>query len=240
MSLLRLATPGLDLQPQLTITQFVVPAGAGATFANSGNVCTFTTNAAHGLTLTPAAGVPANYYISFGGSTSALTGNGILVGNYFRILSIPSTTTFTFYSTVTAATVTSTTVIPVFLCPFTAQSTSLFAGGPSQTVASVTTVYPPANLESGYVHSQNGANCAVLMAPYIATGAGQFNNSFIMLDAFTTTACSGNNTPAVAPTVVTIGAASTNYNGLMISGPFCNYVLAANGTTATTTLNVVN
>ena len=240
MSLLRLLTPGLDLQAQLTITQFVVPAGAGATFAASGNICTFTTNAAHGLVLNPAAGVPANYYVSFGGSTSGLAGSGILIGNYFRILSIPSTTTFTFYSTVTAATVTSTTVIPVFLCPFTAQSTSGFAGGPTQTISSVVTTFSPANVEGGYVHSQAGANCAVLMAPYISSGAGQFNNSFIMLDSLTTAACSGGNTPAVAPSVVTIAAASTNYNGFMTSGPFCNHVLAANGTTATTTLNVVN
>src|SRR5579862_9740710 len=111
MGLLRLPTPGFDYQPQLTITQFVIPAGAGATFSNAnsanvgqGGVCTITTNAAHGLTLNPSAGVPPNYFVGFGGSTSALTGTGILVGNIFRILSIPSTTTFTIWSTVSTAT----------------------------------------------------------------------------------------------------------------------------------------
>lgn len=240
MSMLRLPYGGLDLQPQLTITQFVIPAGAGATYSASGNIATLTFNAAHGLTLNPAAGVPPNYYITFGGSTSGLTGSGILVGNYFRILTIPSTTAITFFCTITAATVTSLTGIPVFLAPFTAQSTSSFAGGPTQTISTVVTPFPPANLEGAFVHSQNGANCAVLMAPYIASGAGQFNNSLIMLDALTTAACAGGTTPAVAPTTVTIGAASTNFNGPMLSGPLCNYALVANGTTATTTLNVVN
>lgn len=238
MSLLRLPIPGFDLQTQLTITQGVVAAGAGATFAVSGNVATFTSNAAHGLTLNPAAGVPANFYVMFGGSTSGLTGNGILVGNIFRILSIPSTTTFTFYTTVTAATVTSTTVIPIFFAPFTAQASSLF-GGPTatQTVASVTTTYPPANLEGAYVYAQLGSNCKISHAPNIASGAGQFNNSIIPLDAFTTAAMSGGNTPAVAPTLVDIAAVSTNFGGFMSPS---NFLLQVSAAANSSTISVVN
>jgi hypothetical protein len=239
MSLLRLGTPGFDLQSQLSISQFVIPAGAGATYAVSNNIATFTSNAAHGLTMNPAAGVPPNYYVTFGGSTSGLTGNGILVGNVFRILTIPSTTTFTFYCTITAATVTSTTVIPVFFAPFTAQSTSSFAGGPTQTISATVTPFPPANLEGAYVHAQLAANCVVSMAPNITSG-GQFNNSIILLDAYTTAACSGGNTPSTAPTLNTIAAASTNFNGFMLSGVLCNYMIQASGTTATSTISVVN
>src|ERR1700746_387233 len=104
---LKLAYAGLDLESELTTTQFTVPAGAGATLSNANataggaGVITFTTNAAHGLTLNPSAGVMPNYYVTFGASMTLLTGTGTLVGNVFRILSIPSTTTFTIWGTIT-------------------------------------------------------------------------------------------------------------------------------------------
>ena len=88
MSILKLTNQLLDYQTEQTITQFLIPAGAGATFSATNNIATITFNAAHGLTMTPAANVPPNYFIKFGGSTSGLAGTGILVGNTFRILSI--------------------------------------------------------------------------------------------------------------------------------------------------------
>src|SRR5580698_4692771 len=113
----KLPVNGYEYQTEQTITQYVIPAGSGATYAVSNNIATITFNAAHGLTLSPAAGTPANFFITFGGSTSGLTGNGILVGNIFRILTIPSTTAITIYCTITAATITSLTGIPVFAFP---------------------------------------------------------------------------------------------------------------------------
>src|SRR5882672_10992497 len=111
----KIALYGLDLQSELSIAQFVIPAGAGATYAvTAAGIATITFNAAHTLTLSPAAGVPANYFISFGGTATTLTGTGQLVGNIFRILTIPSTTAITFYCTIATATVTATTGIPIF------------------------------------------------------------------------------------------------------------------------------
>ena len=80
---------GLDLQSELNTVQFVIPAGAGATFTAANNVGTITFNAAHGLTMVPAAGKMPNYFIGFGGSTSGLAGTGILVGNVFSKLRSP-------------------------------------------------------------------------------------------------------------------------------------------------------
>lgn len=235
MSILRLPTPGLDLQSKLTISQFVIPAGAGATFSNAnsatvgqGGVCTFTSNAAHGLTMNPAAGVPPNYFVTFGGSTSSITGTGVLINNVFRILTIPSTTTFTFYSTISTATVTSTTVIPVFYPAFVASSGSSFAGGPTQTISSVVTPFPAAWLTGAFVNAILGANCNIVAdLAQVAT----------ILDAYSTAALPGGNTPATAPTWTTLQAASTN-EGMWLAPP--TMAIFANGTTANTTLSVVN
>jgi hypothetical protein len=236
MSILRLPTPGLDLQPKLTIAQFVIAAGAGATFANAnsatvgaGGVCTFTTNAAHGLTLNPAAGVPPNYFVTFGGSTSAITGNGVLINNVFRILSIPSTTTFTFWSTISTATVTSTTVIPVFFPTFLAGPNSGFAGGPTQTVSSVTTQYSPPWLAGAMCVIVPGANCNVVAdLAQVAT----------ILDPLSTNSLPGGNTPATAPTWSVITAASAAPDNFWLAPPWG--AVFANGTTANTTINLVN
>lgn len=225
MSMLRLGYAGLDLESQLTITQIPVPAGAGATFANSGNICTFTSNAAHGLTLNPAAGVPPNYFVTFGGSTSGITGTGVLINNIFRILSIPSTTTFTFYSTITAATVTSTTVVPVFYPNFLAGSTSGFGGGPTQTIGAVVTVFPPPQFVGADVLMQLGANCAFVI------NAAQ---TAIILDPQSTPT---GGTPGTAPTWTTASAVSTNFESFMV-GP--TMAIFASGAAGTTTLSVVN
>jgi hypothetical protein len=236
MSILRLPTPGLDLQSKLSITQFTIPAGAGATFSNAnsatvgaGGLCTFTSNAAHGLTLNPSAGVPPNYFVTFGGSTSSITGNGVLINNVFRILSIPSTTTFTFWSTISTATVTSTTVIPVFYPPFLASSQSGFANGPTQTISSVVTPFPPAWLAGASVYIVPGANCnSVMDQAQVA----------VILDALSTASLPGGNTPATAPTWTTFVPASGASDNPWMAPPWG--AIFANGSTGTTTISVVN
>ncbi len=228
MSLARLLVPGFDLRPQLSISQFLIPAGAGATFAASGNIMTITFNAAHGLTMTPAAGVPPNYFIGFGGSTSGAAGIGVLVGNIFRILTIPSTTAITIYGTITALTVTSLTGIPIFYPPFTAQSTSQFGGGPTQTISTVVTPEPPADLEAAFVMAQFAANARMRINPKMDA---------VILDQYTTPGLTGGTTPATAPTWVDVGAVSTNYNGFV--GPPWGAIWA-DGSTATSTVSVVN
>lgn len=226
MALLRLSTPGFDYQSQLTITQFVIPAGAGATFAASNGIATITTNAAHGLTLNPSAGVPPNYFVTFGGSTSALTGTGILVGNIFRILAIPSTTTFQIYTSITAATVTALTVIPVFFPSFTASPGSLYSGPqPSMTVSGVTTQYPPPNLESAMVYAQQAANCAIRI---------NSDNTFSFpLDQLSTPAAG---TPSTAPVWTTVLGTASGVVPMM-GNTSCIW---ASGTTATSTYSVLN
>lgn len=215
---------GYDLQSELSIAQFVIPAGAGATYAvTAAGIATITFNAAHGLTLNPAAGVPPNYFISFGGSTSGLTGTGILVGNIFRILTIPSTTAITIYSSITAATVTSLTGIPVFLPPFVGSAANLgVAGGPTQTVAAVTTAYPPAQVGQCGFNCLLGANCAL---SYNSDG------TFIPLDQTT------GNTPATAPVFRALLAASGSGQ---FEGSGASLALFANGTTATSRISVHN
>lgn len=227
MSILRLGTPGLDLQGSLTTTQVPVAAGASGTFANSGNLCTITTTAAHGLALNPTAGVMPNYYVTFAGVT-AQTGVGSLNSNIFRILSIPSTTTFTIFSTVLTATVTGATIIPVFFPPFTAQGTSSFAGGPTQTIATVVTPFPPAALELAMVYTVLGPNCTV-------QGALGFPlpQTILLLDALTTPAAG---TPG-SPTWTQLQPVSSSE--LMFLAP-PNVALWASGGAGTTTVAVIN
>lgn len=233
MSILRLPVAGLDLQTKLSITQTLIAAGAGATFSNAnaanvgaGGVCTFTTNGAHGLTLNPSAGVPPNYFVTFGGSSSAITGTGVLINNVFRILSIPSTTTFTFWSTISTATVTSTTVVPVFYPNFLAGNNSAFAGGPTQTISTVVTGFPPPQLEAAMVFCITGANCTVQI------DQGQTS---LLLDPQSTPTTG---TPATAPTWTAFTAVSTNDMNFLCA-PW-GAVWASTANAGTTTLSVVN
>lgn len=222
MSLGSLPVPGSTYQPELSISQFVIPAGAGATFAAANNIGTITFNAAHGLTLNPSAGVPPNYFITFGGSTSGLTGTGILVGNIFRILTIPSTTAITIYTTITAATVTSLTGIPVFFPPFTASAASgLVGSGPTQTITGTVTPFPPPNLARASMYAVTGANAAVRYNPAMDAK---------ILDQTT------GDTPGTAPTWRDVIAASSR--GFCF-GSAPAFAIWANGTTATTTLSVI-
>lgn len=233
MSILRLPVAGLDLQAKLSITQIVVPAGAGATFVNAnasnvgaGGVCTFTSNAAHGLVLNPSAGVPPNYFVTFGGSTSAITGTGVLINNVFRILSIPSTTTFTFWSTISTATVTSTTVVPVFYPPFIAGNNSGFAGGPTQTISSVVTGFSPPQLEAATVLVITGANCTCVI--------DQAQTAIILDPQSTPTT----GTPATAPTWTSFIPVSSA-NDPWLCAPW-GAIWASTANAGTTTLSVVN
>ena len=213
---------GQELATELAISQFVIPAGAGATFSASNNIATITFNAAHGLTMTPAAGVPPNYFIGFGGSTSGLSGTGILVGNVFRILSIPSTTAITIFTSITAATVTSLTGIPVFFPPFIASGTTI-PSSPTQTISSVVTNEPFPILGYAEFIALMGANAAVVYNP-----AQTFLGA---LDASTTPLSAGvYSTPATAPVWKTLVAASAT---MQVDGAYPWLAIFANGTTAT-------
>jgi hypothetical protein len=227
MSILKLTNQSYDLQTEQTITQFVIPAGAGATYSASNNIATITFNAAHGLTMTPAANVPPNYFIKFGGSTSAPSGTGVLVGNTFRILSIPSTTAITIYCTLTALTVTSLTGIPIFYPWLIAQPLSGFASNVTQTIATVVTPEPPPLVQAAYMQCVLGANCSINYYPGM--------NNFI-LDGYITPLLPGGTTPATAPTSRVVTAASTSWSGVLFPP---TYEIAAAGTTATSTFSIV-
>ena len=223
MSDLKIAVGGLDYLAEQTTTQFVIPAGAGATFSAANNIATITFNAAHGLTFSPAANVLPNYFITFGGTTSGITGTGILVGNVFRILSIPSTTAITIYTTITAATITSMTGTPVFMPVF---QQALLSGAATNTLASgstgsfATTGGYPYYGSVQCVNMNLGANC---VAQYNSDG------TFLPLDASTGA------TPATAPTFrIMLGASS---NGQLRFGP--QDIIAASGTTATSRFSIV-
>jgi hypothetical protein len=231
MSLEKLGYTGLDLQTEYSCVQFTIPAGAGALLSNANataggaGVITFTTNAAHGLTLTPTAPAPPNYFVTFGASMTLLTGTGTLIGNVFRILSIPSATTFTIWGTITTATVTATTVIPVFYPAFGVGFGSGFAGGPTQTISSVVTPQPPPLIAAGYVYFRGGANAAARV---------NTDQTALILDP-TSTPTTG--TPAVAPTWRDQIPASTNGTAWLCQ-PWG--AIWANGATATSTFQMAN
>ena len=219
MSDLKIAVGGLDYFPEQSTAQYVIPAGAGATFAVANNIATITFNAAHGLTFNPAANVLPNYFVKFTGSGySAISGTGVLLNNVFRILSIPSTTTFTIYTTITSiTTTTSSLIIPVFYPVF---QTALLSGAATGTLASGTTGafatsggYPYYG-SSQCVNFTFGANCNAQYNP---------DNTGAPLDAST------GNTPSTAPTVRTLSAVSTG--GQLRFGPY-DYIqgIGASGT----------
>ena len=213
MTDLKIAVTSEDYFPEQSTAQFAIPAGAGATFAVANNVATITTNAAHGLTFSPSANVLPNFFIQPATSTSGLTGTGILVGNVFRILSIPSTTTFTIYTTVTAATVTATTFNCVWFPGFIA---ALLSG--------------IANLPSGNPIPQFGSVqcCNLTLA---ANVVAQYNPDNTMYGQDPSTG----NTLGTAPTMRTLLAASGS--GQMRFGP--QDILVGSGTTATSRLSIV-
>lgn len=226
-----LVTIGLtNVQPvqEQTTTQVPISAGASGTFAATNNIATITTTSAHGLTFNPAANVLPNYYVTFGGSTSGLSGTGILVGNFFRILTIPSTTTFTIYTTITAATITSLTIIPVFYPSFVVGPGNV---GGQPTLGTPAVAYPFPVLATATLNFLLGANCTVNWAPNETASSG---TPLIPLDGTSTIQLGG--TPATAPTTRQIAAASTA-NQIDMVYPWM--YIAASGSAGTTYITVI-
>lgn len=219
MSDVKLPVDGLMFQGELSTTQVPIALGAGGLFAVANNIATITFNAAHGLTLTPAAGTLANYFIQFSGVT-AQTGVGTLNGPIFRILSIPTTTTITIFTTVTAATMTAATATPVFLCPFIGQQVSGFVNGPIMTATQVA----PALVGSGIVNVSLGANCTVQYNP---------DNTSVIQDALIPVSVG---TLATTPTYRNLVAASSQAQQWMAG---CAIALFASGGAGTSRVSVI-
>ena len=235
MSDLKIAVGGLDYLAEQSTTQFAILNGTNAfTLATvsagtvsgtniTGYIATLTFASAHGLTFSPSSNVLPNYFIKFASAT-VTGGTGVLSGNTFRILSIPSATTLTFYTTVSAATFSGASVIPVFYPLF---QQALLSGAATNTLASGTTGsfatsggFP----YYGSVQCSNltlGANCAALY---------NSDNTAVPLDASTGV------TPSTAPTFRPMLATSTA--GQLRFGPYDQ--IAASGTTATSYISIVN
>ncbi len=220
MSDMKLPVTGLDFEPELTITQSLIAAGAGAVFSASNNIATVTFNAPHTLTLSPAANVPPNYFITFGGSISGVTGTGTLIGNVFRILDIPTTTQIKIYTTITAAVVTAMTGIPVFYPELTIGNQSGFVNGPTQEIVTAGT-YSPALLKASMLNFSLGANCAL-----------RYNSdrTVTILDAQSTAGLAGGTTPATAPVWRDYVSASTNNQAVIFPPQMAIWANGAAGT----------
>jgi hypothetical protein len=215
MSDIKIPVPGLEFQSELSTTQVPVASGAGS-IAAANNIVTVTTAGAHGLTLTPAAGTLANYFVTFTGVT-AQTGVGTLNGPIFRILAIPSTTTIQIYSTVTGGTFTAGTIVPVFIVPFIGQLVSGFVNGPTMTGVGVA----PALVASGIVNALLGPNCVIQYNP---------DNTSVIQDPTVPT------TLAVAPVYRTLVSASTNAQQWLMEAAIA---LFASGTAGTSRVSVI-
>jgi hypothetical protein len=196
----KIAVPGEVFLTELKTTQVPVALGASGAFAVSGNIATITFTAAHGLTFTPAAGTAANFFGTFTGVTGQ-TGIGTLNGPIFRLLAIPSTTTIQIYTTITAATMTGASFVPVFIPTGAISVNSAFAGGPI--LSTNPTVLTPGLFQaSADINYLMGANANVQYNP---------DNTSIIQDA--TTLNAGSTTPgqtiATSPTFRVCGAVST-------------------------------
>lgn len=217
MSQLKIGLPGgADFLTELTTVQLPVASGAGSVAA-ANNIVTITHAAAHGLTMAPAAGTMPNYFVQLTGVT-AQSGTGTLVGPIFRLLDIPSTTTYRIYSTVTAGTFTAGTTVPVFLSPFTAILGSTFVNALNNLG---TSTQPPALVQSSYVNYLLGANCTWQYNP---------DNTSIIYDG------AAGNTPAAGPLYRTMGAASTG-GEMWVNPP--QMALIASGSAGTSRVSVV-
>jgi hypothetical protein len=222
MSILKLGAGTLDTQSELSTTQIAITNAANAfTWSVSSNIATVTTATPHGLTFAPSAGTMPNYFVTFA-SVTITGGGGTVNGLVFRILTIPSTTTFTIYTTgVTSATSSGASIIPIFVAPFLSQPVSGWAGGPVQGAAG-TFPSSPALTNPAYCYVQQGANCATLLN---VSGNG------LLYDQSTGTQ------PTSSPTTRTLAAASSNFAGWYDQGVV---YLAASGSAGTTTATVVS
>jgi hypothetical protein len=215
--------PLIGLQPAPAQTTIQVPVTA-STYSATNNIATITTGSAHGLTMTPTSPALPNYFVTFGGSTSGLSGTGVLVGNYFAILSIPSTTTFTIYSTITAATVSSMTVIPVFFPSF-GLGPSDIGGQPDQTISGNVIPQPFPLLAGCTFNINTGANATVLY---------NTDRTLIALSGSTTLPIAG--TPSTPPAMSTLVPVSSE---AQVYGAYPYTVLVCSGSSGTTTLSVI-
>lgn len=214
---------GNRFRTKMQTTQIPVALGASGTFANNGsNLCTLTFTAAHGLTLNPAAGVMPNYFFTLTGAASEAGGE--MNSNIFRILGIPSTTTVQFYSTLTAATVTGASLIPVFFVPFTAMLANY--GNTEGPVDSAGKIWPPAQLNGNAALIQLGANCTWKVNT-------DYPSTAVILDQYTTPS---SGTPTTAPTWATQVPASSN---ALVYGDY-QECLWASGAAGTSTASVYN
>lgn len=205
---------------RMSTTQVPVACGASGTFANDGNgLCTLHCSSAHGLSLTPSAGVMPNFFFTVTGSSGEA--GGTLIGNIFRILKLPNTTDVVFYSTLTAATVTGASIVPVFFMPFTAMLSNY--GGQVGPVDASGVTQPPAALNGGAARLILGANCAWRI--------NYDNTAIVPLDPVTTPSTG---TPGTAPAWEDAIAASGKGTG------FGGYqeCLWANGSAGTTYASV--
>lgn len=216
MSDIKIGVPGLEFQTELTITQVPVASGAGSVAIANG-IATFTFAGAHGLTLTPAAGVPANYFVAFTG-VAGMTGSGTFNGPVFRVLAIPSTTTLQVYAGgITAATFAAGTCVPVFVFPFTGMS-GTFLNGPTMLGVGVA----PPIVASGLINAILGANCTVQYNP---------DNTSIIIDPTV------GFVPAVAPTYRISETVSSAAGNVYLSGVAS--ALFASGGAGTTRVSVI-
>ena len=222
MSDLKLAVPGTVYQLEQSTAQFAILASANAwSAAWANNIMTITTTGAHGLTFSAAAGTLSNFFVTFQGNITAQTGTGTVIGNLFRILTIPSTTTFTIYTTVTALTAATTAgIVPVFIPQYQIGVGSAFSGGP-QSGSPLATV-PGTYTASANCNFTLGANCVVNYYP---------DNTSIILDSTT------GSTPTTAPTARTLVATSSQ--GQVWMDGVASTLMVASGTTATSRVSVV-
>jgi len=199
MSDLKIALGGNDFIAEQSTTQIAianatnaftlatVSAGLVSGTNTTGYVGTLTFASAHGLTFSPAANILPNYFIKFASAT-VTGGTGILTGNVFRILSIPSTLTLTFYTTVSAATFSGASVIPVF---YPVLQQSLLSGAATGVVSGASNSF---TVQGGYPY-YGSVQCANITAGSNTTVYYNPDNAGVPLDAQTGI------TPSTAATV---------------------------------------
>lgn len=118
------ATLGTTLEIAISAVPIAMGA-AGAVAATAAFICTATFNAAHGIIAStiggqlyitmPSQTVPSPFF-QFTGVTGVTAWNGVTL----QILSVPTTTTITFYATIstTGAVFTAASLVPVYTLPF--------------------------------------------------------------------------------------------------------------------------
>jgi hypothetical protein len=247
MSLMKIGGYGINnYQTQGTITTIARACAASSGFTSLGsNLVKITCSAAHGFSFTPTAPEFPVAFVKLGGTISGQTGTGTLVNNVFRVvalgtgsnsITVGGTTTnlantdIVIYTTVTAATVgTSTTVQACYFPYFIAASLTTTASPNSYN--SVSTTYTPYNASQGtataFITGTNGVNSGT-PGSNVSIFAN-VDNTLVPLDNTT------GNTPGTAPSQ--LGYLTAAYvGGTFNFGP--GDYLAVNGVTGTQTCYV--